>query len=201
MVVLSLGVALVVLGERKEGEKKEEASDKPSQSITVGLIAITVACLCSALAGVYFEKVLKKGDSEDGVERAPFSMWMRNKQLSFLSILIGVVQTIGQIGDERPYFHGFNAPVWTLVALQAGGGLLVSAVIKYADSILKGLAAGVSVVLSATLSTVFFNIILMGQFSFGAAMILVSVYFFSNELPKCLLSRKKNILMTSMIPR
>eukprot|EP00547_Thalassionema_nitzschioides_P000072 CAMPEP_0194210678 /NCGR_PEP_ID=MMETSP0156-20130528/8946_1 /TAXON_ID=33649 /ORGANISM="Thalassionema nitzschioides, Strain L26-B" /LENGTH=353 /DNA_ID=CAMNT_0038938053 /DNA_START=110 /DNA_END=1171 /DNA_ORIENTATION=- len=201
LVVLSLGVALVVLGEKKE-EKQEEESDKPSQSLTVGLISVSTACICSALAGVYFEKVLKKGESENGVARAPVSMWMRNMQLSIFSIIIGAMQGLGQGGDEepQPYFHGFNACVWGLVALQAGGGMLVAAVIKYADNVLKGLATGVSVVVGTTFSAVFFGTILTGQFSVGAVMILVSVYFFSNELPK-FLSGSKSVEMAPMLPR
>merc|ERR1712232_871976 len=192
LVVLSLGVALVVLGEQKDDEKQEEEADKPSQSITVGLIAVTTACICSALAGVYFEKVLKKGESENGVARAPVSMWMRNMQLATFSIIIGVFQGISQGGDEepKPYLHGFNACVWTLVALQAGGGMLVAAVIKYADNVLKGLATGVSVVVGTAFSSVFFHTVLTGQFTVGAVMILVSVYFFSNEMPKCLSGSK-----------
>mmetsp|Transcript_33459 Transcript_33459/g.50474 ORF Transcript_33459/g.50474 Transcript_33459/m.50474 type:complete len:372 (+) Transcript_33459:139-1254(+) len=203
LVVLSLGVALVVLGEQKDDEKQEEEeADKPSQSITVGLISVTTACICSALAGVYFEKVLKKGESENGVARAPVSMWMRNMQLATFSIIIGVFQGISQGGDEepKPYLHGFNACVWTLVALQAGGGMLVAAVIKYADNVLKGLATGVSVVVGTAFSSVFFHTVLTGQFTVGAVMILVSVYFFSNEMPKCLLG-SKSVEMAPMLPR
>lgn len=202
LVVLSLGVALVVLGEQKDDKKQEEEDDKPSQSMTVGLIAVTTACICSALAGVYFEKVLKKGESENGVARAPVSMWMRNMQLATFSIIVGVFQGISQGGDEepKPYLHGFNACVWTLVALQAGGGMLVAAVIKYADNVLKGLATGVSVVVGTAFSSVFFHTVLTGQFTIGAVMILVSVYFFSNEMPKCL-SGGKSVEMAPMLPR
>merc|ERR1712232_662254 len=198
LVVLSLGVALVVLGEQKDDEKQEEESDKPSQSITVGLVAVTIACLCSALAGVYFEKVLKKAESENGVARAPVSMWMRNMQLAFFSIVIGALQSLGQGGDEepKPYFHGFNTSAWVLVALQAGGGMLVAAVIKYADNVLKGLATGVSVVVATAFSSVFFGTELTGQFTFGATMILISVYFFSNNVPKCLSGSRNDEIMT-----
>ena len=67
--------------------------------------------------------------------------------------------------------------------MQAGGGLLVAAVIKYADNVLKGLATGVSVCFATGVSTVVFGTPLSGQFSTGAVLILASVYFFSNKLP------------------
>jgi UDP-sugar transporter A1/2/3 len=69
------------------------------------------------------------------------------------------------------------------VWLQAGGGLLVAAVIKYADNVLKGLATGVSVVTSTALSIMLFGTPLTGQFSIGAVFILTAVYAFSNPIP------------------
>jgi len=61
--------------------------------------------------------------------------------------------------------------------------MLVAAVIKYADNVLKGMATGVSVATGTFASTFLFGTTLSVQFGMGAAMILVSVYFFSNDLP------------------
>ena len=61
--------------------------------------------------------------------------------------------------------------------------MLVAAVIKYADNVLKGLATGVSVVVATACSMVLFNTPLTLQFALGAGVILSSVYFFSNDLP------------------
>ena len=70
-----------------------------------------------------------------------------------------------------------------LALLQACGGLLVAAVIKYADNVLKGLATGVSVVTSTACSMVLFGTPLTTQFGIGAIIILCSVFFFSNDIP------------------
>lgn len=190
LVMLSFGVALAVLGEQKDSAPT--SADRPKQSLAVGLAAVTVACFCSALAGVYFEFVLKNStnDTTTGAARAPVSMWMRNIQLAFFSIMIAVGQNaatpVSAADATKPYLHGFTPMVWSLVALQAGGGLLVAAVIKYADNVLKGLATGVSVVVATGFSAAFFATALSGQFSVGALLILVSVYFFSNDAPKCM---------------
>lgn len=202
LVALSMGVATVVLGEKKGDGKDEsdESGDKPTQSMAVGLIAVTIACFCSAFAGVYFEKVLKKGSGT----AAPVSMWMRNIQLAFFSIVIATFQCLGQGGDtgeSKSFLHGFTFPVWCLVGLQAGGGLLVAAVIKYADNVLKGLATGVSVVVATACSTVLFGTPLTGQFSAGAVIILGSVYFFSNDIPAFLAAKKANTEMEAMLPK
>ncbi len=69
------------------------------------------------------------------------------------------------------------------MGLQAGGGLLVAAVMKYADNVLKGLATGVSVISTTVLSVAIFGTPLSNQFSLGSVMILVSAYLFSNDVP------------------
>ncbi len=187
LTTLGFGVAIVVLG-AKESKPDEEAAGSSGQSLATGLIAVSCACFSSALAGVYFEKVLKKPTSEGGQQKAPVSLWMRNIQMAFFSVCIAMFNNYGSIGiDEvdqaKKFCHGFTFWVWTLTLFQAGGGLLVAAVIKYADNVLKGLATGVSVVTSTACSMVLFGTPLTGQFGAGAMIILASVFFFSNDIP------------------
>jgi len=180
--LLGVGVAIVVLGE-KAAEAGASEEKKTLQNLGVGLIAVSISCLSSAFAGVYFEKVLKR----PGKDPNPPSLWMRNVQLAFFSVLIGIGQLIQQyhatdVNEEpKPFCYGFTPWVWLLVTLQAGGGLLVAAIIKYADNVLKGLATGVAVVVSTLCSMVLFDTPLTLQFSAGAVLILGSVYFFSND--------------------
>lgn len=185
LVVLSIGVAVVVLDQKEGDSKDKEEAESVPQSLTVGLISVTIACLSSALAGVYFEKVVKTS----GGKQKPVSVWMRNIQLAFFTIMTALLQgMLSKDGETKAasqhYFHGFTFWAWVLVFLQAGGGLLVAAVIKYADNVLKGLATGVSVCFATGVSTVLFGTPISGQFSIGASMILVSVYFFSNRINK-----------------
>lgn len=205
--LLGVGVAIVVLGESGDKSKDSDASTTESkvearslqeaaaeaeedstdeeQNLFVGLVSVSIACLSSALAGVYFEKVLKKPTTEGGAARAPVSLWMRNIQMAFFSVCIGFIQYMGLKGDDaaKPFMHGFTSWVYVLVCLQAGGGLLVAAVIKYADNVLKGMATGVSVCFGSVCSMLLFGTVLSGQFFTGASLVLGSVYFFSNELP------------------
>ena len=87
-----------------------------------------------------------------------------------------------------------------------GRSLLVAAVIKYADNVLKGMATGVSVATGTFASTFLFGTTLSIQFGIGAMAILVSVYFFSNELPAACTGggskkAKKDVEMKPMLPK
>ena len=213
LVTLSLGVAIVVLGEQQQKDKATTSSSN-TQNLALGLTSVTISCLSSALAGVYFEKVLKKpaqdknaaaGGAAAAASHAPPSLWMRNIQLAFFSFVIAAGQGWWKQTPEsasRPYLHGFTTWVWILVALQAGGGLLVAAVIKYADNVLKGLATGVSVVLATALSMILFGTPLTGQFTMGAFLILSSVYVFSNpvKLPGSI-KQKDGTEMKNLLPK
>ena len=193
IVGLSLGVAIVVIGE-------QSAQQTTKVNTALGVLAIAVASLLSAFAGVYFEKILKQ-EKQHG--NGP-SLWMRNAMLSFFSILIGLPQ--GMIQDftssEKPYFHGFTTLVWVQVCLLASGGLIVAAVIKHADNVIKGLATGLSVVLSTATSIMIFSTPLTNEFLIGSCIILASVYFFSN--PASRLCEKSfvgaGLIITSVLP-
>jgi len=76
--ILVVGVALVQLSDAKE----TGAANAAEQSKLVGFSAAITACVLSGLAGIYFEKILKGSD---------ISVWMRNVQLSLLSIPFGII--------------------------------------------------------------------------------------------------------------
>ena len=199
---LGIGVATVVLGERVTVVK--EAVTDPAltenhhvQSIVLGLVAVSTACVSSALASVSLERMLKATSSKsapsdriDGSDRTKptASLWLRNIELATFSLCIATARhqhsVYGRNGDDmKPFLHGFTGWVYLLLALQAGGGLLVAAVMKYADNVLKGLATGVSVVVSSAGSAALFGTPINTYFTIGAFTILMSVYLFSNDLP------------------
>lgn len=220
LATLGGGVAIVVLG-ASSTKGEDESSSVNEQNMFVGLVSVTVACLSSAFAGVYFEKVLKKetvSTAQDSNPNPAPSLWMRNIQLAFFSVCTTLLQislspwlkTDYDATPNRNLFQGFTFWVWILVLLQAGGGLLVAAVIKYADNVLKGLATGVSVVLSTFCSMILFGTRLHGQFALGAVIILISVYFFSNDFSfgstkekddDIIFKTEKEAEMKSMLPK
>lgn len=125
------------------------------------------------ILGVYFEKTLKG-------TRTP--LWVRNVQLALFGSIIGTVGMFLKDGtkiQERGLLFGYDAVVWFILGLQAFGGLLVGVVVKYADNILKGFAAAVSIVLSCVVSVYLFHFRLSTQFLLGAGLVMVATYLYS----------------------
>lgn len=129
-----------------------ESSDAYVVNSVIGIIVVLVMVTNSGFASVYLESVLKK---------EKLSVWDRNFQLSFLSVLL----VLGIILSERfntdtlytPLFQGFTLNAYLLALIQALGGILVAAALKYADSILKTLATCLAIVVTAVLECVFMN--------------------------------------------
>ena len=176
-----------------------------NQSNAQGFFAVLMACVLSGLAGVYFEKVLKAPSKPAGphtaenggtdiegkvivVEEpfqedyAPAQLWVRNIQMSFFSVLLGMVFVVllqdGATIAERGFFVNYNALTWCVIGIQAFGGLIVALVVKYADNILKGFATSISIILSSLLSVFLFGFSITGTFVLGATFVIYATYLY-----------------------
>lgn len=140
----------------------------------VGLIAVTIACCLSGLAGVYFEKVLKGSNA---------SLWVRNIQLSFYSLFpalfIGVLFKDGASISAKGFFHGYNAVVWTAIFFQAFGGIIVALCVKFADNIAKNFATSISILISFLASVYFFNFAVTMNFVLGSSVVIFATYLYA----------------------
>lgn len=170
LLAISSGVAIVVVDERGENHVPRENVD-----ITTGSISVTLSCLISSLASVYFEKIVKSVNSDDST-----SLWMRNIQLSFFSILLASLKFASRAQRSKYFLHGFDKWVWLQVFFFGTGGLLVAAVIKYADNVVKGLATALSMVASSLMTAVVFGTNVTNQFIFGAYVTVAGVYLYSS---------------------
>lgn len=111
----------------------------------LGFAAILLMNTISGFASIYFENMLKSG--------AKVTIWERNFQLAFCSIWILSVVVVWEMqqGSSVQLFQGWTINTWLIMLIQACGGLLVAATLKYADSVLKTLATSGSIVISAVL--------------------------------------------------
>uniref|UniRef100_A0A2K5MC36 Major facilitator superfamily domain containing 14A n=1 Tax=Cercocebus atys TaxID=9531 RepID=A0A2K5MC36_CERAT len=115
-----------------------QMSQLDSKELSAGFVILTACILQVAFAGVYFEKILKKKNNR---------VWDRN-----IFGLMGVYIYDGELVSKNGFFQGYNRLTWIVVVLQALGGLVIAAVIKYADNILKGFATSLSIILSTLIS-------------------------------------------------
>ena len=65
--------------------------------------------------------------------------------------------------------------------LQALGGILVALVMRYADSVLKGFATSISIIISSLASNLLFSSPLSTLFLWGASLVMVSVFLYSTN--------------------
>lgn len=143
IVALLVGLILVVLSNLKDTKQANDADTKPwlGFSATVGI------CVLSGLAGVYFEKVLKG---------STVSIWVRNIQLSLMSIVVAVATTVVKDGAriaKDGFFQGYTK--WTVasIVIIAAGGLVIAVVLKHASAVLKTFATGVAIVATGVISS------------------------------------------------
>lgn len=158
LILLCIGVAVTQLS--------TQASTSQSRTIgnpVAGFVAVFVAAVLSGFAGVYFEKILKASD---------VSLWVRNVQMCVIGIPIGFATMMysnesPQIMEHGP-FYGYTWMVAFVIVVQAVGGLLVAAVVKYADNILKGFATSMSLIMSLLVSMIIFEFQPTLHFTIGA---------------------------------
>lgn len=143
----------------------------------IGTCAVAGACLLSGLAGVYLEKIVKS--------TSDVPIWVRNIQLGFVSLIIGVasVQYLDGAAVARGgFFQGYTW-VTALVVLQvSAGGLLVGLIMKYADNVIKGFATSLSIVISSGLSWFIpaFDFSPSLTFVAGSTLVIISTILYSS---------------------
>ncbi|XP_015795443.1 UDP-N-acetylglucosamine transporter [Tetranychus urticae] len=166
LVMLMAGVIAIQLPD-SSSTKTEQQND------LIGLLCVLISCFLSGFTGVYFEKILKKGDQ---------SLWIRNFQLSFMSSILALINAFAQDHSKifkSGFFFGYTPLTWTVILIHAFGGFIVAFVMKYADNILKGFATSISIVISTIIS-----FYIMDDFSpqpyfiIGAPMVLIAVILY-----------------------
>jgi len=194
LLMLTCGVSLIQLPRGQSGSAGTAAPAAPANgNAAVGLVAVLSACVTSGLAGVYLEKILKQTDA---------SIWLRNIQLALfgaLAAFVGCFVTDGSKIAQDGFLQGYSSLVWGVILLQAVGGLVVAAVLKYADNILKCFGNAVSIVLSCILSGVLLQEFTAdGLFVLGTILVLMATSLYSLGLPPEIQQLLKRLSGTSV---
>ncbi|KAJ1921702.1 UDP-galactose transporter Gms1 [Mycoemilia scoparia] len=177
LVLLLIGVVLVQIQstEHATNEGLSEIKSKSSSSVIIGLSGTFFVCLSSGLSSVYFEKIIK--------ETAP-SLWVRNLQLSTISLLICVIGIFALDFDavkENGLLYGYTASTWCAILFQATGGIIVALTLKHADNILKSFATSISIIISSVLSIWVFDFYPGLCFILGTILVIYASIAYNTE--------------------
>ena len=174
LLALTIGVVMVELAQSTPDDARSASSTDGMETPTrqhprvlnsaVGLGATLVAASLSSMAGVYFEAVVKAADG------SPPSLWVRNVQLCLFTLPIaGLTAAIQRVVLWEAVVY-LDTISMLLVVLNASGGLIVAAVIKYGDNILKNFTTACSVILGSLISIVLFDFKISSQVCLDARM-------------------------------
>jgi len=198
LALLSAGVTIVVLGDYDDrvGESPEGSTPWTQH---IGIIAVLSASLCSALAGVLFEKYVKRDEAADldGKNQNP-SLWMRNIQLAVFSSLCAFTKELFEASssEKKTFLSGFTEWVWFLIFLRASTGLLVAVIIRRMDNVVKAFASGVSIIIGVFGSSLVFDTHLTQRMWLGVFMVVTAGYAFGNKNPLLILTKRSHIMLS-----
>jgi len=202
LLFLGLGIFLVQQTEEKSARGSQGGS---GTSEFIGILSVCLASLTSATAGILLEKIYKghmkpRQRGRDDISDAAVvghSIWVRNMQLSFISIPFAFLGAVFQLNGKsvfQGFTKGFDKYVWGVVICQAAGGIIIAYVMKFANNILKCLAVAISICLCACYSVVEGTLALSGSLVVGIFVIVASVYCFS-------ICQDINVSRLSLLPK
>ena len=180
LVALVLLMVGVVLAQMKDGQRNNLDLDA---STSVGVIATLTIATLSGFAAVYTERVLKHAKlSAHSMSHDNVLPYMQIQMALASLLIIGVFAIICDfpVIIEYGLWRGFDYRAIIAVVSSAVGGLIVSAVLKYADSVLKGYATSASVILTGILSAALFGTTLDLHFVLAVVNVTCSILLYGS---------------------
>mmetsp|Transcript_34633 Transcript_34633/g.83680 ORF Transcript_34633/g.83680 Transcript_34633/m.83680 type:complete len:382 (+) Transcript_34633:331-1476(+) len=148
-----------------------------------GIMATLGIAVSSGFASVYTEKVIKTHRAKSPVT-GQYGLAYTQVQLASMSLVtIGIYAIIMDFKPIVEYglFHNFNGAAFLTILNSAIGGLIVASVLKYADSVLKGYATAISVIMTGVLSMFLFGTKLNVVYFMGIANVVVAVLLYNGK--------------------
>jgi solute carrier family 35 (UDP-sugar transporter), member A1/2/3 len=107
-------------------------------------------------------------------------------------VMLSKVYNDYAVVSEDGFFQNYNMMVWVVIALQGLGGLVIAAVIKYADNILKSFGTSLSIIVTGLISYYFLDDFTISMyFTMGTALVIASVFLYSTGFELCAKAPKK----------
>ena len=147
---LCLLAAGVMMIQSEDAQQERLESSRKMSGSGLGVFYVLLASWLSGTAGVILEKIFKSARPATSMNIITHSLWTRNVQLSVISIPLATIAVlINHKFPFRTFFAGYDCFVWSIVGLQAAGGIITAYVMKFANSVVKCLAVAISICLCA----------------------------------------------------
>lgn len=188
LLLLTVGVVLCNMnsggGGGSDGDTGGEGSDGDTgeEEQLKGILATLGIAVSSGFASVYTEKVIKAQRRPEKVKE--YGLAYTQVQLAFMSLVsIGGYAVLHDWHAiwTNGLFYNFSFLAFCSVLMSASGGLIVATVLKYADSVLKGYATAMSVVMTGILSMLLFGTHLSVIYFMGIINVVVAVMLYNGK--------------------
>eukprot|EP00238_Polyblepharides_amylifera_P015039 CAMPEP_0196583482 /NCGR_PEP_ID=MMETSP1081-20130531/43795_1 /TAXON_ID=36882 /ORGANISM="Pyramimonas amylifera, Strain CCMP720" /LENGTH=348 /DNA_ID=CAMNT_0041904391 /DNA_START=247 /DNA_END=1293 /DNA_ORIENTATION=- len=138
----------------------------------IGYALVITQCSISATAAVISEKLLKETNQ---------SIHLQNLQLYLYGVVFSLVNMYAEGVQVSEWVQGYN--VWTVASVLclSLSGLATSAVMKYADNLIKVFALAGSMIFTTVASAMLFGTIITAMFLFGTFFAMFSCYMYFTE--------------------
>jgi UDP-galactose transporter len=142
--------------------------------------ALLLALFISSFAGVWNEHVLKT---------VKVSMHVQNLCLYSFGVLFNLLvfvflePRVGGRGLLASYFYGYNAAAVGVIFCQSLLGLVVTAVLKYADTVIRSFATACSISLLYAVNVIFLGWKLNLTLCAGCCVVFISTYLYMRLSP------------------
>jgi solute carrier family 35 (UDP-sugar transporter), member A1/2/3 len=178
LVLLTVGVMLCNMS-------SDAATTGWGSAAMTGIAATLGIALSSGFASVYTEKVIKAQRNPNlSANEGEYGLAYTQVQLALMSLCtIGAYalwQDLPKI-VENGLFYKFTGAAVLSIFNSAIGGLIVASVLKYADSVLKGYATAMSVILTGILSMILFQTELSMVYFLGIVNVVTAVLLYNGK--------------------
>jgi UDP-galactose transporter len=117
--------------------------------------------------------------------------WQWRSKVSCIAIFATLTHICISHFGPSGFLAGYTPIVWTVVIVQAAGGLIVAVVVKYADNVLKVFATSFSIVISCIISAFLFDFRPTFMFLVGASLVVLATVMYSSPEKR---KRRKPVL-------
>eukprot|EP00793_Prasinoderma_coloniale_P006610 PRCOL_00001440-RA len=138
----------------------------------MGYVLVLTQCTISAVASIYTEWLLKRSSQ---------SIYLQNLQMYVYGTLFGLAALASKGLTPVDLIEGWNAAAFVSMGLLAFSGLTVSAIMKYADNLVKVFATAGSMFLTSGLSALMFSTPVYATQLAGIVVASVALYIYASS--------------------